>query len=325
MQTLLKKLHYSLAVSSFLLLCFFSSATQATEREEQWSISFGPKRSSSSHTSFEFGNPDPPYQKPLSRLEFPMNVWWFGGEVRHSFSRFSLGAEIYTNIQDDSSGRFKDSDWTGDYYPPNVKDIYSEASNRVRRSYMGKLDADMKVSDWIGLSRRWDLRTVIGFRWQDLNFTAHDGLQTYPAFGGSISPIPYPGDAIDFNQKYRQYFFGVKTAYDIGSYVSIPRAALIGQIDWAYVEGKNADHHLLRGNRWTYEDTKGDAWHGMVGLKLGLAKDIDAVISYEYSRIKTTGSHRWVDPAYGLDMTCSNGVKVWSKQTSLMMNVSCKF
>jgi len=190
---------------------------------------------------------------------------------------------------------------------------------------MGKLDVDMKVSDLIGLSRRWDLRPVIGFRWQDLNFTVHDGVQSYPAAGGAIPPDPYQGNAIDFNQKYRQYFLGVKMAYDISSYVSIPQTSLVGQIDWAYVEGKNADHHLLRGDRWTYEDTNGNAWHGMVGLKFGLAKNVDAGITYEYLRIKTTGTHRWVDPAYDLDLTSSNGVKVWSKQTSLMMNIRCKF
>jgi hypothetical protein len=78
--------------------------------DKPWSAELHVKRYFGSHTSFEFGNPFSPYQSPLSRLEFPLNTWWAGGEVRYRFSRFSAGVEVLGNVSRDSDGLFKDSD-----------------------------------------------------------------------------------------------------------------------------------------------------------------------------------------------------------------------
>ena len=71
---------------------------KSTVPDKKWSTELQLKRYFGSHTSYEFGNPLPPFQAPLSRLEFPMNTWWAGGEVRRSFSRFSAGLEVLTTI-----------------------------------------------------------------------------------------------------------------------------------------------------------------------------------------------------------------------------------
>ncbi|MDD5169124.1 MAG: hypothetical protein PHN75_09925, partial [Syntrophales bacterium] len=60
-------------------------------------------------------------------------------------------------------------------------------------------------------------------------------------------------------------------SYDLGQPLKLKRLIIVSQLDWAYVEAKNEDQHLLRaGNRYTYENTYGDAWHGMIGIKAGL-------------------------------------------------------
>jgi len=106
-----------------LVTAGFPAITVATDQkqftpEKPWSAELHVKRYFSSHTSYEFGYPDPPLTAPLSRLEFPMNTWWVGGEVRRSFSRFSVGAEVLGSIPMESDLPFKDSDWND----ANVKD-----------------------------------------------------------------------------------------------------------------------------------------------------------------------------------------------------------
>ncbi len=313
-------LHRLICLTAMLLVLAGSPAIAAAKDEKPWSAELHVKRYFGSHTSYEFGNPYPPYQAPLSRLEFPINTWWAGGEFRRSFSRISAGVEILRNISEESDGSFKDSDWDDDANP-SVKTIYSESGCRMEPSYMVRGDVDLKVADWLGLPVWFDLRPVVGVRWQRFKLVAHDGAQTLPA-----PPISFSGDAISFEQTYWQYFLGIRTAYDLGKHIKTLPLKLLCQLDWAYVDGDNSDHHLLRtGNRWTYETTRGEAWHASLGFKAALTKNINAGVEAEYLWIQTTGSHRWVNDYYGVDMSWDNGVKVWSEQMSIMISLEYLF
>ena len=317
---------------ALLVTAAFPAITAAADEkkldeESPWSAEIRVKRYFGSHTSYEFGNPSPPRQAPLSRLEFPMNTWWVGGEARRSFPRFSVGVEVFGSIPMESDLAFKDSDWSSEIPSRSTaKDIYSEAQNRVEPSYMVRADVDLKISDWVGLPAWFDLRPVAGVRWQNLNFIAHNGVQVYPAWWESRSPDHYPGDAIRFEQTYWQYFLGMRTAYDLGRHIGVKRLKLLCQVDWAYVDGDNKDHHLLQpGNRWTYERTSGNAWHALIGIQAGLTKKLHAGLEFEYLQITTTGSHRWVHDVENADESWSHGVKAWSEQMSLMMSLGYKF
>ena len=295
--------------------------------EKPWSVDLRVKYNFNSHTSFEFGNPFSPYQSPLSRLEFPTNTFWVGAEVRRSFfSRFSLGVEALTNIPGDSSGVFKDSDWEDDENA-KVKTTYSESKCRMERSYDVRGDLDLKIYDLIGFPSWFDIRPLIGVRWQRYNLMTHDGLQSYPAPGDNRPAQSLPGDGIYFEQTYWHYFLGVRSVYDIGKHIKeAARWKLLMQLDWAYVDGNNVDHHLLRsGNRLTYEKTRGDAWHALLGMKVGLTDSINANFIADYLRIKTTGSHRLINSAYDIDFSFDSGVMVWSEQMSITMNLEYMF
>ena len=60
---------------------------------DSWEVGLRVKRLFKSHTSYEFGNPFPPGQVPLSRLEFPLDSWWAGVEARRNFPRWSIGLQ----------------------------------------------------------------------------------------------------------------------------------------------------------------------------------------------------------------------------------------
>lgn len=299
--------------------------TPATDKA--WSVELYVKRYFVSHTSYEFGNPYPPFQEPLSRLEFPMNTWWAGGEFRRRFSRFSAGVEVSATVPMESDLSFKDSDWSDTEYFW-IKDIYSQAQCRLQPSYMARVDVDLKIGDWLKMPVWFDLRPVAGVRWQYLDFLVHNGVQTYPAPWSNAPPEPLPGNIIHFKQTYWHYFLGIKAVYDMEKHIRFPRLKVIGQLDGAYVDGNNSDEHLLRGDggsRMTYERTIGGALHASLGIKVGLTENISAGFEIDYLRIHSTGSHQWQHDVYGIDQSWDNGVKVWSDQAGMMMNVEYRF
>jgi hypothetical protein len=314
-----------------LLFLFFVGITPPVFADEEvetvprtHNLSFGvkTKRLFNSHTSYEFGNPFPPYQEPLSRLEFPLDSWWFGGELKANFRRFSLGVEVLTNVTGDAEGRMKDSDWDDDEIP-SLKTIYSESYCNIRSSYMITADMSLEVSDLVGLPEWLSLRPVMGFRWHDLYFVTHDGIQYEIS---QPEPCPLPGDGISFTQRYWQYLVGLRSEMDVGSLVDVTDLKFFLQFDWAYVEGDNEDHHLLRpGNRFTYEDTRGDAWHVSAGIKKSLYKSLFLGVEADYLRIKTSGNHRLVNDVFDLYYSMSKGVTVWSEQMSVSLSLEYRF
>ena len=311
-----------------MILTFLGGAAFAETEEGKdsflaghFSVEAKVRRLLDSYTSYEFGNPFPPYQAPLSRLEFPLDSWWGGIGLTASFSRFSVGVEALKSLSSEADGKMSDSDWDDDE-TPGLRTIYSESECHIDPSYMIKVDADLKVSDWLGLPPSLDLRPVIGFRWQHFRLLTHDGVQ----YAQGEPPTPLPGDGIRFTQTYRQYFIGVKSDLDLTRYIPLRRFTLLAQVDWAYVQGDNEDHHLLRaGERFTFEDTRGQAWHGLLGLKAGVSENLTLGLEFDFLWLSTTGSHRLVNEPFGIDFTSHHGVEVWSRQTSLSLSLQYAF
>jgi outer membrane protease len=215
----------------------------------------------------------------------------------------------------------RDSDWDNEANL-SQKSIYSESNCRLDPSYFLEVEGDLKVSDWLSLPSDLDLRPVIGYRWQKFNFVTHDGSQL--ALGEE--PVPLPGNTLKFEQTYKQIFLGVRGNLDLGKWGWLGRLTTLLQIDWAYVEGSNQDQHLLRtGNRFTYEDTTGQAWHESIALKAYLAKQVALTLKADFIQIATTGTHRLVNAPLGIDFKFSNGVKVWSDQNSISLMLEYAF
>ena len=313
-----------------LALALANSSKASEAKKDQaattpWSIELRSRYYLNSHTSYEFGNPFPPNQTPLSRLEFPLDSLWEGLEIRRSFRRVSLGFEALRNGTQEARGVMKDSDWDDDAQP-STKTVYSESQCRAIPGWIIRGDLDLKVADWIGMPSWLDARPVMGFRWQRFSLLTHDGTQ-YDLTPQAVTPItPLPGDGILFEQTFRQYFLGMRTACDLGRLVRVRPMRLLVQADWAYVDGNNEDRHLWRaGNRMTYEKTSGSARHASVGLEVDLTKRLRLGIDVDHLRTETTGTHRLVNDLFQIDFGFDNGVKVWSEQMSLTGSVGYKF
>ncbi len=300
------------------------SEEQVNKIEPGLEISIKQKTMFNSHTSYEFGNPLPPYQKPLSRLEFPIDSVWGGLEARKQISRFSIGVDFLTSVADQETGRFKDSDWAEDSNTAFLSN-YGETSCRLEPSYQVGADIDMQVADLLKLPNEFNLRPVLGFRWQQLSLMTHDGIQ----YDYNISGLPpdiqdLPGNTIAFKQSWYQYFIGARVGYEWKNIPWLYRIKLLTQLDWSYVEGDNWDHHLLRaGKRITEEETSGDAWHAALSAILGLTKNLDLGIEADYLKIETTGTHTLSN--FDQSLRWSDGVKVWSEQYGITVKLGYRF
>ncbi len=320
-----QKLLLLAAVGAMLL----AAAPEAQAQEENkpfrpWSVSLQSRYFFSSSTSYEFGNPYPPYQIPLSRLEFPLNSWWIGASARRNFSRFSVGLEAMRNLTGKMDGKFLDSDWEDEEHP-SIRSIYSESSCRMEPSYLVRANADLKLGDWLGLPVWFDARPVAGFSWQRFSLVTYDGTQYSHSPDGVIIDN-LPGDGINFEQTYWLVFAGLKTTFDLGKPLRLSKLRLSLQADWAYVKAQNEDYHLLRaGKRLTYDHTTGDAWHGAASVEIGLTQNLSATIGLDYLRITTTGTHRMVNEPFGIDFSFDHGVSVWSQQTSFTAGLTYSF
>jgi len=278
-----------------------------------------------SNTSFEFGDPKVPGHTPLSRLEFPLNAWWAGVGARGGTSRLSMGIEVLRSVTGEASGYQKDSDWEDDADRHSLT-TYSESNCRLEPSYVVTGDIDLKIGYWLGLPSPFDLRPVAGIRWQRFVMITHDGTQWYPASGGAQPAEELAGDSLRFEQIYWHYYLGLRTAWDMGHRGFLPPIVLFLQGDWAMVEGINEDWHILRaGRRITRERTRGDAWHVLAGMKIGLTKNIHAKIEADYLRLQTTGSHNMTNPLFNTDYSFEYGVKVWSEQMGVTMSMEWAF
>lgn len=289
---------------------------------KNWIFDFGLKRFMMSHTSYEFGNPQAPFQKPLSRLEFPLNTWWLEYELRRTCPRWSIGSRVGLSVARNTDGRFRDSDWTNPYNT-DMKTIYSESACRAEANYLFREDVDVNISDWLGLPPGLEIRPLFAFEFQRLSLMVHDGVQ-WEYGPGQVTALP--GDGIHFRQDYYTYQIGLRGVYDglkIGKYITIKAT---GEADWGPALGYNEDHHLVReGDRFTYEKTSGNSLYFSTGLDIIFAKTITAGITMDYLWIRTDGVHRYSNIPIHEDGTWSDGVKVWSDQTSLKAHVSYAF
>lgn len=322
-------IHVIGVVAFLTLLAFSNSLSAPLEKSESvpitksFSIGGKLKYLFRSYTSYEFASPFPPYQDPLSRLEFPLDTWWGGLELKFNYSRFSFGLEGLTNLTQNAHGQFKDSDWD-DGARPEEKTIYSKSDMRVAPSYMVKFDADMDISDWLRLPKWLSIKPVGGIRWQKFNLVSHDGVQW--DLTGSTPAVALPGEGIRFKQQYWQYFIGLRTQVDLSYVTGIKSLMLTMQGDWAYVEGENEDNHLLReGQRFTLENTYGYAWHAAIGLKKYIGERFGVGLELDYLTVTTTGNHRMLNRPLDMDISWSDIATVWSKQASLSFNLEYRF
>lgn len=271
----------------------------------------GAKKYLNSFTSYQFQNPFPPGQDPLSRLEFPIDQWFGGLRAGYSTSGWNAEAQGWININNEARTMFQDSDWT-DPVMPGQKTVFSESHCRMNRGLLFDVKLDMATA----LSHAIDIRPVLGWRYESFFFTTHDGLQA--EFEGNVQDLP--GDGIEFRQTFTHYYLGAmfRRNFDASRYSPfLPDLRLDVQLDYALVKATNEDLHLLRaGNRITQENTRGHCWHASATAAFIFSDMFRARIEADFQRLLTNGGHRLMNYPLEIDFSF-DGAHVWSDQFSV--------
>ena len=327
-----------------------------------WYASVKISRMFNSFTSYQFGDPDPSLPNPESRLEFPLDQWWYGINAGWRLPLISMTAEFLTNIRQNAQPKFQDSDWlqqgtrlyllfpffwVEDWGPSDQKNIFSESDCLLQDwSYLFDISMDLNLTDLVRPHWNFKIGPVVGYRNQQFRFTTHDGLQKYfpetqevveinllDPFGPGIRtgifvdllPVELSGNGINFDQKFQQYYIGGKFRRSFA-----PRPLLAGwymprlfefeaQADWAWVKGQNDDQHLLRGDRFTLDDTSGGAWHLRFNVSCITPQAFRIGLVGDFTRINTTGSQLLLasEEGSGAALSWTRGVTVWSDLMTL--------
>jgi hypothetical protein len=279
-------------------------------KQAPYELALGLRKHVNSFTSYQFPNPFPPNQDPLSRLEFPIDQWFAG--IKGSYSRgvLSVFVEGWTNLNRESGFDMQDSDWD-DEALPFQKTIFSSSKCALNRGYLA--DIGLAVGR---ASSSSSVRPIAGYRIQYFDFTTHDGVQM--DLGGNVSQLP--GDGIDFKQVFHHYYLGGLFVTSLGggfSYGYPGTIQLTLQGDVAGVTGRNEDKHLLRdGDRVTVERTRGFSWHVALGASLDVRNLLRLKLEGDFKRIVTTGSHNLTNGTFNIDFSF-DGARVWSDQATI--------
>jgi len=271
----------------------------------------GLKKFINSFTSYQFPNPFPPQQDPLSRLEFPIDQWFMGLATSYAASSFLLAGECWLNVTRESAFKMLDSDWT-DEAQPSQKTVFSESQCRLDKGLL----FDAKIAPAISADPSWFFRPVAGWRYQYFRFTTHDGYQ-WDLDGDQME---LPGDGIVFEQTFNHLYVGGLFNFSVAAARFISSTALVKfeiQLDYAEVSARNEDLHLLRaGHRVTVERTRGHCWHASLSARLISGSNLGARIEADFKRVLTRGGHQLTNPLFNLDFSF-DGAKVWSDQASI--------
>jgi hypothetical protein len=292
------------------------------------------RRFGTAYTSYEFGDPDPAGANPLSQLKFPLNSTWNGVELGLEEPRWAVRAEWLTPFGRRIDGLLEDRDWLWQYAGLPLSAIPTDLGVTSQRWINGQTaDVGLEIKLWEGrMGLPLSVWPVGGFRWQKFEIMAFDLTQlvgfdsrTYQ-FVPLVPPVPTAGDVIRFRQEYYHYYVGGQLRLDLEFPWLIPDIRLTFQGDWASVQAFNFDHHLLReGDFIIKEDTRGDAWHLGLSGEVLFTDHFTVGIEGEYTQIRTSGSHHFINEPLGIDQTWTRGVHVWSNQTAVTFFMRLRF
>jgi len=222
---------------------------------------------------------------PLSKLEFPSEMWLLGIGLKAQYPDSQITARISTNVAE-STTTMKDSDWgIPDINPsttPDTLDVYSESKNEGELQMLELRYASIRQLTSVKSTRFFG----VGILLQRYHFDVHDGLQVYPSTGAA--PDPLPGNVL----KYDLDIFVPYIFLRLESNASNNGLSWFGELAYSprtTVEDK--DQHLLR-NRVSKGSYDGDAIIYDLGVMLQTSNMYNLALSYRHIKITSDGKQR---------------------------------
>ncbi len=264
-----------------------------------------------SFASYQFPNESGSVD-PLSRLESPIDQWFFGFQYRAIFSAVTLNAEVWFRLNEESGLTFQDTDWGERGFPADQVTTFSQSNSLMEDGYYFDLNGD-----WQTLSYgRATLGPVGGYRMQCFRFMAYDGTQF--SLGSAVA-TPLAGDTIRNEYRFKDFYLGAR------SYMSLGRLGLVFQADYGWLTAYNFDHHLLRGELGGPLRGTGYSWHLCANVGAAVCQYVNLKLEYDFKRLVAQLCVLENHDEAGNITGVWDGAKIWSDQQSIAVCAEMRF
>jgi hypothetical protein len=266
----------------------------------------GIKKFINSFCSFQFPGQPGTFeagQKPLSRLESPIDQWFAGIQLNQVYRTLSFSLELWGRLNQEAALKFQDSDWE---FPsdPRQKTTFSESNSRMERGWLLDVSADWEVAAYGGGS----LRPVAGYRWQSFSFVAHDGYQT--SIAGNLQG-PLTGDGILNSYVFKGFYLGAR------SYLNCGRLGVVLQADWGWLRADFFDRHFTRGQVGGNVHGNGNTWHLLASVAVSVRDNVSLRVEGDFKRLVAKNCTMEHHDENGAITGVWDGAKIWSDQQSI--------
>ena len=282
-----------------------------TAPDSGWRLSRDVRKFINSFCSYEFSAGTG--QDPLSRLEFPIDQWFVGGQYACVWNTLTFSVDFWSFLNRESSLKFQESAWM---LPadPGQKTLFSESNCRMLDGYLADICVDWTmVPDALA-----GLRPVGGFRWHTFRFLTYDGYRE------SVDPlapsVPLPGDGIDGRFTFRDWWYvGVRSSFNRGPV----RCRVDG--DYGWLRADMADRDLLQGDMRTELHGSGHAWRLSAWLALMAHELLTVRVDGHFTRISVidTTVQQW--DASGVLVGGRDKGRIWSDWQSVSVSAELRF
>lgn len=268
-----------------------------------FSMDLGIRKFINSFCSYQFPDNDTDTD-PLSRLEFPIDNWFWGVQASQVFSNMCFSVEFWSRLNTRNALKMQDSDWGQFGFPGGQKTTFSESSQRVADGWMVDVNVDYSLGPRLGAC----LRPVAGYRYQTFCFIAGDGFQY------SLNPAsqgPLNGDTFDVRFTFQHLYIGGRACFSLG------RLGLTLQADYGWVGAKEVDQHLLRGDRLTKDTDGGSCWHLFASMGMVVRDSLSLRLESDFKRLVVLNCNHYWNEGDGTPIQTWWGAKIWSDQQSV--------
>ena len=251
------------------------------------------------------------YHFPISKLEFPLDVWLISAEESKEFAKnVTVSVSARKNYTRDA-GKMEDFDWLTPSNPSQL-DVYSQSD-----AYLDVLQLGIHISYEFFEAMHWSFSAGVGYRYQNLDYECRLIKQWSPS---GLSGYDYTGTGsvdLTYEVTYHIPYIEIGTHYAVSNKLSLNANLGYSPI----VHADDLDVHVLRA-KVSEGDRDGDAILFSLNGRYTLSPKWFLALKIDYTYITADGRQKqYTDGAWSATID----QKITSEQLCGVLSVGYAF
>lgn len=118
---------------------------------------------------------------------------------------------------------------------------------------------------------------------------------------------------------FHHFYGGGRFRFGIG------QLEMILQADYGWIDAKEVDRHLIRGDRLTKDSNGGTCWHLSASVRMALRNSLALRFEGDFKRLLAVDCNHYWNEADGSPVQTWSGSKIWSDQQSVAALAELRF